>query len=131
MRFSDYFKSKEERAKLAHLKHLVILAMADGKLEKSELTSIAAVCSREGISESEIKRCIEDPDSIDFAMPTDEYTKLRYIKDLVLLMMSDGDIDKKEILWCKVVAEKLGYRHEVTDAMVLKIIEDIKAEMGI
>ena len=127
MRFSDFFKSKEDRAKLAHLKHLVILAMADGRIEKSELASIAAVCAREGISESDLKRCIENPDSIDFAMPTDEGTKLRYIKDLVLLMMSDGDIDDREIVWCKLVAEKLGYRHEVTDAMVLGIIAEIKA----
>ncbi len=128
MRFSDYFKSKEERAKLAHLKHLVILAMADGVLEKSELVAIAAVCAREGISESDFKRCIEDPDSIDFAMPEDEPTKIKYIKDMVLLMMSDGDIDKKEILWCKIVAEKLGYDHRITEAMIINIIEEIKAE---
>lgn len=129
MNFSDLFKSREERAKLAHLKHLVILAMADGTIEKSELVSIAAICAREGISESDLKRCLNDPDSIDFVMPEDEQTKIKYIKDLVLLMMSDGDIDRREILWCKIVAEKLGYNHNITEAMILDIIAEIKAEM--
>ena len=131
MRFSDLFKSKAERAKLTHLKNMVILALADGKLEENELSAIAAMCAREGISESEFKRCVDDPDSIEFVMPEDEATKIKYIKDLVLLMMSDGDIDDREVVWCKLVAEQLGYRHEVTDALVLGIINDIKATYGI
>ena len=129
MKFSDLFKSRTERAKLAHLKNLVMLTAADGVVDKNELAAIAVVMTREGLSEDDFKRCLENPSSVDFVMPQDKETKLRYIKDMVLLMMSDGDIDEKELLLCKLVAEKLGYKHEITEAMILGIAAEIKQHM--
>ncbi len=45
-------------------------------------------------------------------------------------MMIDGNIDKNEIAVCKLTAEAMGYRHEVIDAMVTDIIEELKANIG-
>jgi uncharacterized tellurite resistance protein B-like protein len=103
--------------------------MADGKVEKSELASIAAVCSREGISDSDFKKCLENPESIEFVAPKDDKTRLRYLTDMVLLMMSDGNIDENEMGICKMTAEALGYRHEVIDAMILDIIADLSKKV--
>lgn len=105
--------------------------MADGKIEKSELGAIAAVCSREGLTDEDMKKCLENPNSIQFVPPTDDHTRLRYLRDMVLLMMCDGNIDENEMVVCKVTAEALGYRHEVIDAMILDIIADLKNKMGL
>jgi uncharacterized tellurite resistance protein B-like protein len=129
MSIFDYFSSKEKRAKLSHLKNLIVLSMADGKVEKSELAAIAAVCNREGITDSDFKRCLENPESIDFVAPADDNTRLRYLKDMVLLMMSDGNIDDNEIVVCKLTAEALGFKHEVIDALVLDIIAQLSEEL--
>lgn len=129
MSIFDFFSSKEKRAKLSHLKNLIVLTMADGKVEKSELASIAAVCSREGISDSDFKKCLENPESIEFVAPKDDKTRLRYLTDMVLLMMSDGNIDENEMVICKMTAEALGYRHEVIDAMILDIIADLSKKV--
>jgi uncharacterized tellurite resistance protein B-like protein len=130
MSIFDFFSSKEKRAKLSHLKNLIVLTMADGKVEKSELASIAAVCSREGISDSDFKKCLENPESIEFVAPKDDKTRLRYLTDMVLLMMSDGNIDENEMVICKMTAEALGYRHEVIDAMILDIIADLSKKVN-
>jgi uncharacterized tellurite resistance protein B-like protein len=122
----DFFSSKSDKQKLSHIKSLIALAMADGKVEKSELAAIAAVCSREGIDESEIKKLLDNPDSVDFVPPTDHMTKVQYLKDMCALMMIDGNIDKNEVVVCKLTAEALGFRHEVIDAMVKDIIDDLK-----
>lgn len=129
MSIFDLFTSKEKKAKLSHLKNLVALSMADGKVEKSELAAIAAVCSREGLTENDLPKCLNNPGSIDFVPPTDDNTRLRYIKDMVVLMMSDGDIDNNELLVCKLTAEALGFKHEVIDAMILNIIAEIKEKI--
>lgn len=126
----DFFSSKSDKQKLSHIKSLVALAMADGKVEKSELAAIAAVCSREGVSESEIKNFLDNPDSVDFVPPTDHQTKVQYLKDMCALMMIDGNIDKNEVVLCKLTAEALGFRHEVIDAMVSDIIDDLKEKMA-
>lgn len=76
----NFFSSKEKRAKLSHLKSLLTLSLADGKIEKSELAAIAAVCSREGLTDSDLQRCIENPDSINFVPPTDDLTRFQYLK---------------------------------------------------
>lgn len=125
----NFFSSKEKRAKLSHLKSLLTLSLADGKIEKSELAAIAAVCSREGLTDSDLQRCIENPGSIDFVPPTDDLTRFQYLKDMVLLMMCDGNIDKNEFVLCKLTAETLGFKPKVIDAMVLEIINDFKNKM--
>lgn len=129
MSIFDFFSSKGKRAKLSHLKNLVALSMADGKVEKTELAAIAAVCSREGLTENDLQKCLNNPDSIKFVPPTDDNTRLKYIKDMVLLMMSDGNIDKNEMLVCKLTAEALGYKHEVIDAMIIGIIAELKEKI--
>ena len=125
----DFFSSKTDREKLSHIKELVALAMVDGKVEKSELAAIAAVCSREGISESEIKKFLDNPDSVDFVQPKSDHQRLLYLRDMCALMMVDGNIDENEFVLCKMAAESLGFRHEIVDAMVMDIINELKAKI--
>lgn len=125
----DLFRSKPEREKLGHIKALIALSLADGRIDKNELKAIIAVCHRENISESEIRRCIIDPDSIQYVQPKDDETKVRYLKDMVCIMMSDGDINDEEIALCKLFAESLGFRKEVIDAMIIDIIKELKKKL--
>lgn len=125
MGFFDLFKSREEKAKLTHLKNLLALAAADGVVQKEELAAIAVVMAREGMTTSDLERCMKHPDSIKFVQPTSDYDKLRYIKDMVSLMMVDGDLDENEMMVCMLTAEAFGYRHEVVGKMIKDIINEI------
>lgn len=126
MSIFDIFCSRTKLERLSHIKNLVALSMADGKFEKSELLAIAAICSREGVDEREIERCIKDPSSIDFYPPSDDNKKNQYLKDMVCLMMCDGNIDKTELVVCKLTAEALGFKNEVIDAMIMDIIDELR-----
>lgn len=129
MSIFDIFSSRTDRERLSHLKNLVALSMADGKIEKSELLAIAAICNREGVDEREIDRCIKNPSSIDFCPPSDDNKKIQYLKDMVCLMMCDGNIDNTELAVCKLTAEALGFKREVIDVMIMDIIEELKKAM--
>ena len=122
------FKSKEEKARLSNVANLIALSMADGKVQESELAAIAIIATRDGISDKEIKKMIEGKNHVKFTVPKDDATKLRYLKDLVSLMMIDGNIDENELMFCKLVAEGYGFRHEVIDALILSIIDTLKNE---
>lgn len=123
------FKSKAERERLAHMRDLVLMMTADGKIDDNEMALIASIASREGISESDIKRCISKPGSIKFVAPDTEKKRAMYLMDMVTLMMIDGDINDLERQFCKATAVKLGYKPEVVDALLLGMIGTIKAEM--
>ena len=126
MSFIDLFKSREERAKLSHLKNLVAVAAADGKFEKSEMAAIAMVMARRGLKPADLERCIKNPKGIKFVQPKSAEQCVEYLRDMVFLMMCDGDIDDREISVCKFTALSLGFKHEIIDAMIMDIISDLK-----
>lgn len=126
MSFIDLFKSRENREKLSHLKNLVAVAFADGKLKDNEMAALATVMARDGLTPSDFERCINKPKGIKFLPPETPGQRVVYLKDMVLLMMCDGDIDDRELALCKATAIALGFKHEVIDAMIMDIIADIK-----
>lgn len=131
MSFIDLFKSRESKEKLSHLKNLVAVAAADGKLEENEMAALATVMARDGLTTEDLERCFKDPKGIEFVPPQTNAQRVVYLKDMVLLMMCDGDINDRELALCKATAIALGFKHEIIDAMILDIIADIKKTMNL
>lgn len=125
MNLRDLFSSREHREQLSHLRNLLTVAFADGRIDKREMAGIAAIMARDNISDADLKRCLDNPESIDFVAPNDDAQKVQYLHDMVALMMVDGNIADKEMLVCKATAEALGFRQEVIDAMIFGIIEEL------
>ena len=117
-----------EQQRLGQLKNLVMLAAADGQVTDSELAVLLAVASRENISPEEFNNVIENPDSISITLPEDEDTKLAYLRDMVALMMVDGELDEQELAICKLYAMALGYRGSIVDGMIAGVIDQLDAE---
>lgn len=130
MSFIDLFKSREEKAKLSHLKNLVTVAVADGKFEKNEMAAIAMVMAERGLKPADLERCIKNPAGIKFVQPESQKQKIEYLTDMVFLMMCDGDIDEREISVCKLTARALGFKHEVIDAMIMGIIAELEEKLN-
>ena len=120
--------NSQDQQRLGQLKNLVMLAMADGKLTDSELAVIIAVASRENISPDDLTKVIEDPDSVNINLPDDEDTKLAYLRDMVAMMMVDGDLEEQELAICKIYAMALGYRSSIVDGMIAGVIDSLDAE---
>lgn len=117
-------KTNAEKAKINHLKNMLTVALADGKIHENEKKFIAAFLIREGIDESEVENILINP-NVEFVVPSLTEDKVRYLKDLVCLMMVDGNIDENELQICKLAALSYGFKPEVIDAMILQIIADI------
>lgn len=120
--------NSQDRQRLGQLKNLVMLAMADGKLTDSELAVIIAVASRENISPDDLTKVIENPDSVNINLPDDEDTKLAYLRDMVAMMMVDGELEEQELAICKIYAMALGYRSSIVDGMIAGVIDSLDAE---
>ena len=118
----------QEQQRLGQLKNLVMLAAADGKVTDSELAVLVAVASRENITPEEFNRVIEDPDSVTIELPEDEDTKLAYLRDMVAMMMVDGELNEQEMAICKIYAMALGYRGSIVDGMIAGVIDQLDAE---
>ena len=115
----------QEQQRLGQLKNLVMLASADEKVTDSEMAVLLAVASRENITPEEFNRVMEDPDSVNIQLPEDEDTKLAYLRDMVAMMMIDGELDEHELAICKLYAMALGYRGIIVDGMIAGVIESL------
>lgn len=127
----DLFRSNSKNEKFGHLKALVALSMVDGDSSKVESALIATIAHREGLTKKDFEECLTNLPSIEYVIPKDNETKVKYLKDMVALMMCDGDIDDNELSLCKITAKMFGYREEVIDAMMLDIIKDLKRELNL
>lgn len=129
MAFFGLFKSQAEKERLSHIKNLIALSLADGVVQKSEIAAIAAVASREGVSPQTVQELLNKPEKTQLVVPESDDKKVLYLRDMVLLMMADGNIDEEEMALCKLCASLFGYKQEVIDVMILKIISELKAQM--
>lgn len=118
----------QECQRLGQLKNLVMLAAADGHLTDSEMAVLLAVASRENITPDEFNKVIDDPDNVNINLPEDEDTKLAYLRDMVAMMMIDGELEEQELAICKIYALALGYRSSIVDGMIAGVIDSLDAE---
>lgn len=121
-------ENMNDQQRLGQLKNLLMLASADEKFTDSELAVLIAVASRENITPEEFNKVIEDPDSVTISLPEDEDTKLAYLRDMVAMMMVDGELDEQELAICKIYAIALGYRTSIVDGMIAGVIDNLDAE---
>ena len=117
----------QELQRLGQLKNLVMLAAADGHLTDSEMAVLLAVASRENLTPEEFNKVIDDPDSVSIQLPDDEETKLAYLRDMVAMMMIDGELDEHELAICKLYAMALGFRSSIVDGMIAGVIDQLDA----
>lgn len=121
-------ENKKEQQRLGQLKNLVMLASADERFTDSELAVLLAVASRENITPEEFNNVIDNPDSVKITLPEDEDTKLAFMRDMVAMMMIDGELDEQELSICKIYAMALGYRGSIIDGMIAGVIDSLDAE---
>lgn len=118
----------QEQQRLGQLKNLVMLASADELFTDSEMAVLLAVASRENITPEEFNRVMENPESVNIVLPEDEDTKLAYLRDMVAMMMIDGELNEQEMAICKLYAMALGYRGIIVDGMIAGVIDSLERE---
>ena len=118
----------KDKQRLGQLKNLVMLASADENVTDSEMAVLIAVASREDITPEEFNKVMDDPDSVKIELPEDEETKLAYLRDMVAMMMIDGELDEHEMAICKLYAMALGYRGSIVDGMIAGVIDMLDAQ---
>lgn len=125
MKFIELFDSRDKKKRLSHIRNLIVLAVSDGSIDKSEMDLIFKIGLRAGISPEELERILERPESINF-YPADSFReRIEQLYEMVLVMMVDGEFHENEIAFCKLTALKLGFKHEIIDKMVFDTVEMI------
>ncbi len=125
MALFDLFVSSEKKKGKSHLKNLMAMAMADGKLEDSEYKFLLKIAEKYSISINEVdkmKSMIASKGDFEFEKGS---TKFEQIYDLVKMMMIDNNINANELKMCKNFAKKIGYAVNKVDELIESVVQNI------
>jgi hypothetical protein len=104
--------------KLAFFQNLVLLAVADGRLEGRESDFIVDIGNRLGLTAQEAAPIAENLNILSFIIPEDGLQKTLELQTLVMMMVEDGRIHEREYALCLDYAHRIGYGKEILDDMI-------------
>ncbi len=116
--FTHFFGSADSKRRLAHIKALMELAAVDGNVDDSEIDRISEIGLRIGLTDSEIDRIFQEPDSIAFKIPESVEERLILLFDYVHVMYADGVIDPNELDYCYKTVTKLRFPEEKAKLLI-------------
>jgi uncharacterized tellurite resistance protein B-like protein len=117
----ELFESKKKKQIKNHIKNLVSLSGADGKIDDSEKEILIRIGTKKGLNRDEIQKIIDNPGNTDFLPASSDDERFEQIYDLVELMLADGVAEDNELHFCVEMAEKLGFRKTVVTVLIRKI----------
>ena len=126
MSIASFFESGETTQDKGHVKNLVLLAQADGRVSDDELLFIHKIGRKIGLTYTQIGNIIDDPNVIQVIPPASKEERLEHMVDMVRVIHSDGIIDNKEMSLISKFAIQIGFT-SLEDAHVSEILDAIKA----
>ncbi len=118
---TGFFEYQYLNYKKQHLKNLVAIAYADGKLHPSERSLLYTVGEKYGLKGWQIAKIIENQAPLEVKVPEDLNQRLDQIYDLVKMMLADDIIEKSEMRLCEHVTVNYGFKKELIKTILLLI----------
>lgn len=110
---------------------LIQLAEADKHFAKAEREMIFRIAKERNFSEDDVNNLIRNPEPIDTLGALSNDQKFEYLVACMNLIHADHKLFESELIFCKSIAIKLGFKKNVVDYFVdnfdKKPIEDIKS----
>ena len=118
-----------KNTKMAHVVNLMSIAGIDGNVSESEKNVIIKIAQNFGLTEADFDACIEayqqiDETKLETIVPEDDEDKFEFLKNMVLVMMVDGEIDENERAYIAGLAEKFGVDGDEAVDDLIKIVYD-------
>lgn len=119
------------KQKQSYFQNLFLVANADGHYADEEKLFLAEVARKLGLEPREAERITNNPQKLNFIIPQTDEEKLKQLEDIIVLMMADRKIHKKEHELCLLFAEKIGYSRKKLDQIVKKVLSYDPAQINV
>jgi uncharacterized tellurite resistance protein B-like protein len=106
---------------LKKLKLLISLAQIDGAVAAQEMQFIVNIGKANGLAGSEIESLFDRVHALVVPADLTNDDRFNYLLSMVQLMKADDKMFKEELLFCKKMAENLGYDAQALFDMLLHV----------
>lgn len=121
-------KQKERLENLNIFQNLYIVAAADGQIGPKEAAFLQEAAETLGLLQSDIDYVSRNVDHLELIIPEDEEEAYYSLRNLVYMMIIDGEIDDKEMELCVKFAESIGYGEEKI-TLIITEYESLKGKL--
>jgi hypothetical protein len=112
-----------------HLNILIQLAEADKHFAKAERDMIFKIAKERNFPEMEVQELIRKPEPIDSLGALSVDQKFEYLHSSIELILVDQNIFESEIIFCKSLAIKLGFKKAIIDFFLEHVNKKSKAQL--
>lgn len=116
------FSNNEKDKNRSHIKNLLEVAIADGKLDESELNLVMKIASNFDMTKEEVLDIKNNSNDVSFNPPSSYSAKIKLLEDLVNVMIADKSIHESEVEICKEFALRLNISPVIIDDIILSIL---------
>jgi len=112
-----------------HFMNLFSVAIADNNIHPSELAYLYELGLTRGLSSDQIDNIITNPHKARFIKPTSILGAIEQLYDIVQMVLQDGVIHTHEVNLCKTFAKRFGIQHDIIDALIERLIDEVRANV--
>lgn len=126
MNILDHFDHQGKKLDKDHFRHLIQVALADGKIDQSEKEMLHLFGMKVGLTNPEINQLIDATTNSGYSPPYELYKRFGQVYDTVKMILADGVIDKNEMRLATIFAEKSGFTDSEIPMLLVTLIRGIK-----
>jgi uncharacterized tellurite resistance protein B-like protein len=108
---------------------LIQLAEADKHFAKVEREMIFRIAHEHNFPADAVSELIRNPEPIDTLGALSQEKKLEYLLTCINLMFADQKVFESELIFCKSIAIKLGFKKNVVDYLIEHINQSTREEI--
>lgn len=113
-----FFEHQYLSFKKKHLSNLLALAKADGHLHKDEEALLFRLGEKYGLKERQVRKILESEKKVELFVPEKDDQKMDQLYDLLTMVYADGVVDDNEVVFCKDVVHRFGYKSDLVDKLI-------------
>lgn len=126
MSILEHFDHSEKKQDKEHFKHLIQVALADGKIEDNEFKMLHRLGKNMGFTDPEIDDLLESTKQSAYNPPYELSRRFEQIYGIVKMVLADDKIDNNEMRLATGLALKSGFQENEIPALLVLLIDGIK-----
>ncbi len=126
MSILEHFDHSERKQDKEHFKHLVQVALADGKIEENEFKMLHRLGKNMGFTDPEIDDLLDSTKQSAYNPPYELSRRFEQIYGIVKMVLADDKIENNEMRLATGLALKSGFSENEIPALLVLLIDGIK-----
>jgi len=126
MSIVEYFDYPDRTQEKEHFMDLILIALADGIIDDTEMKMLVRLGKNMGLTDPEIDDLLESSKNWAYIPPYDLIRRFEQLYDIVEMVLADGKMETKKMRLAGMLALKSGFAVNEIPALLDLLIRGIK-----